>query len=226
MNEYKATARIVGGLFLTATFAYMAGDALVQSLVTAPDFLQHLYPARNRLVGGVLIQLVGAVANVGIGVFLFSLVRRHSETVAVGYLATRILDGAGVAIAGTAALGLLPLSQQALESGAQAAPALSMVGGLIVSGRHTLFLVTMIALGIGSIPFCYILYRSRLIPRLLAALGLLGYVALAAGSVLELVGWSPNMVHYVPGGLFELILPFWLFAKGFNAGAISERVTA
>ena len=65
------------------------------------------------------------------------------------------------------------------------------------------------------------LYRSKLIPRPLAVLGLIGYPVLLAGAVLAMFGVTDvtqgaGMLAMLPGGLFELILPIWLLAKGFS----------
>jgi hypothetical protein len=54
----------------------------------------------------------------------------------------------------------------------------------------------------------------------MSVLGLVGYAALIIGSSLELFGLDLVMVHYLPGALFELILPIWLIVKGFNSSAI------
>jgi hypothetical protein len=69
--------------------------------------------------------------------------------------------------------------------------------------------------------FAFLLYRSRLVPRPLAVLGLIGYPVLLAGAVLAMFGVTDvtqgaGLLAVVPGGLFELILPIWLLAKGFS----------
>jgi len=66
----------------------------------------------------------------------------------------------------------------------------------------------------------YLLYRTRLIPRWIAILGVIGYPVLLIGTVFDLfnvidVTQGAGLVFVVPGGLFELILPIWLLAKGF-----------
>jgi Domain of unknown function (DUF4386) len=66
-----------------------------------------------------------------------------------------------------------------------------------------------------------LLYRSRLIPRPIAILGLIGYPALLAGCVLDMFNLVDltqgiGLIALVPGGVFELILPIWLLAKGFT----------
>jgi hypothetical protein len=66
-----------------------------------------------------------------------------------------------------------------------------------------------------------LLYRSRLIPRWLAILGLITYPTLLAGSILDMFNvvdmtQGVGLVALVPGALFEFILPVWLIARGFN----------
>ena len=78
----------------------------------------------------------------------------------------------------------------------------------------------MFALGLGSLAFCYLLYQTNLIPRWLAALGFVGYAALMIGALLEIFGHSALLALSIPGGLFEIILPLLLFARGFNSPAV------
>jgi Domain of unknown function (DUF4386) len=71
-----------------------------------------------------------------------------------------------------------------------------------------------------------LLYRSMLIPRWIAILGLIGYPSLLVGCILDVFGvvdltQGVGLVALVPGGIFELILPIWLFVRGFT---FTERV--
>lgn len=221
----KATARIVGALFLIATSAYIVGGGLVDPILSGPDVLSDLRDHRPRAVFGVLLQFVTAAANVLIGVLLFSILKRYSQTIALGYFATRMFDGIGVLIAGVGSLSLVALSHRAVQAGADDAAGLRAVSALVVSHSETTFDVTMLALAVGAIPFCYLLYRTRLIPRPLAALGFAGYVALLGGGVAELFGADLSMMHYVPGGAFEAVLPLWLFFRGFGEPAPTPGLT-
>jgi hypothetical protein len=226
-NLYTWTARIVGGLILTATATYALGTGLVGAILDAPDYLADVYPNRIQMIVGVLLQLVKCAAVVGIGVLLFPILRKYSEAIAIGYVVTRIFDCAFLAVGGIATLSLIALSQETIQAGTQNASYSLTLGALLVEGSYTAYLVGMIALGLGSLPFCYLLYRSRLIPRAMSVLGLIGYAALLIGSSIELFGLNLYMVHYVPGGLFELVLPIWLIVKGFNSSAfVSESAQA
>ena len=69
-----------------------------------------------------------------------------------------------------------------------------------------------------------LLYRSQLVPRWIAVLALIGYPMLFAGCILDLfdvtdVTKGAGLIAVAPGGLFELILPIWLLAKGFNSSS-------
>ena len=75
--------------------------------------------------------------------------------------------------------------------------------------------------GASGIIFAFLLYRSKLVPRPLAVLGLIGYPVLLAGAALAMFGVTDvqqgtGMLAMLPGGLFELFLPIWLLAKGFS----------
>ncbi|WP_129677503.1 DUF4386 domain-containing protein [Candidatus Chloroploca sp. Khr17] len=214
-NTHTRTARVVGALFLLATVTYMTGTGLIESLLTGSDYLLHIYPNQSQLIGGVLLQFVDAAAVVGIGVLLVPIVKRQSEPIALGYVATRILECVFLVVGGIAILALIGVSQATIQAGAPDTAARTL-GALLVDARTTAYHIAMAALGLGSLPFCYVLYRSRLIPRWLSLLGLIGYAALLIGSVLEIFGQDLQLIHNLPGGIFELILPIWLIVKGFN----------
>jgi hypothetical protein len=57
----------------------------------------------------------------------------------------------------------------------------------------------------------------------MSVLGFIGYTALFIGSSLELFGLDLYLVHYVPGGMFELILPIWLIVKGLDSSTIAFK---
>jgi hypothetical protein len=74
------------------------------------------------------------------------------------------------------------------------------------------------ALGIGSLFFCALLFRSGLVPRFLAVWGFLGYALFAAGSMLELSGIAgAGLLAAIPSGLFEVTFGIWLIARGFRS---------
>ena len=75
-------------------------------------------------------------------------------------------------------------------------------------------------LGIGSLFFCALLFRTGLVPRFLAGWGFIGYACFAVGNLLGLFGVArAGLVGAIPGGLFELTFAVWLIARGFASTA-------
>ncbi|HZW43049.1 MAG TPA: DUF4386 family protein, partial [Dermatophilaceae bacterium] len=83
--------------------------------------------------------------------------------------------------------------------------------------------------GIGGLILTYLLFVSRLVPRPIAVLGLVGYASLSLGVPLDLLGVldmneGPGQVLLAPGGLFEAVfLPIWLIAKGFRSSSPAQE---
>lgn len=209
MPSFRGTARFIGVSFLVSTTAYMLGSAMVASAL-AVDSAQ-LTTSSGGLVSGVLLQLVNSAAVVVIGALFHPILRSRSELVALGYLSARVIESVLLAIGGLATLAVLAAGQ-----GAAAGSDL-----VLASVSRLAYQFAMLALSLGSLPFCALLYRAQLIPRWLSALGLVGYATLLAGSVLELYGLDLRLLHNLPGGLFELFLPLWLLGRGFNQTVLS-----
>lgn len=205
MMSLRTAGRLIGVSFLISTAAYILGSGLIEAALATAEGARFAANS-GRLVSGVLLQLVNSAAVVTIGVLFYPLLRVWSEPIALGYLSARVIESVLLALGGLVTLAMLTTGQgPASESG----PVLAAVSTFA-------YQLAMIALGLGSLPFCALLFRSQLIPRWLSALGLVGYAALLVGSVLELYGLDLRLLHNLPGGLFELILPLWLLARGFT----------
>lgn len=221
MHTYKNTARLIALLFIIATATYITGSAILETAMSAPDYLAQLYPNKTQIIIGVLLEYIDAVAVVAIGVLMFPILKKHHESIAMGYVATRMIEGVMLVIAGIGSLSLITLSQQYLQAGSPDAAYFQVSGALLIAESGFSFQIAMIALGMGSLPFCYVLYISKLIPRVISVLGFIGYVALLISAVLAIFGYSTDMtlLLYLPGAVFEILFPLWLMIKGFNASA-------
>jgi hypothetical protein len=153
-------------------------------------------PQASTLLAGVSLEVCAALAGAGIGIAMLPLLRRHNVRLARSYLALRLLEC--LAIIGVGACTLA--TKRELHNYDVLIYPFTASAGLILS---------------------YLLYTSRLVPRLLSKLGMLGYVVLLVGLPTALMGFADlnagwGMSFLVPGGLFELFLPLLLLAKGFS----------
>ena len=225
MNTNRKTAIIVGVLFLTATVTGMLGDSLVGSILNAPDYLINVYPNRTQVIIGVLISFIIGLAVVGIAVFLFPILKKHNEPIALGYVGIRTAEFPILLVWLISPLLLITISQEYMNAGAPDASSFQTLGAVVIALRHWAWRLVYIINGVATLMLAYLLYQSKLIPRSISVLGLIGGSMLLAGTSLAMLGLidvdqGAGMLAVLPGGLFELILPIWLIVKGFNPSAI------
>jgi Domain of unknown function (DUF4386) len=132
-----------------------------------------------------------------------------------------------------ATLLLVPVSQQFLEAGAPPNSWFLTIGDVLRQARLLgLSLVSLPLLGLGGLLFTWLLFRFRLVPRVISVVGLIGYALLIPAGI---AGWfgvvdpSPGgnvSILAVPVAVFEIILlPFWLFYRGFKMPEITSNAT-
>lgn len=94
---------------------------------------------------------------------------------------------------------------------------------LIFEIKHALLNIVFAFLGVGSILFCYLFYKSRYIPRILAALGMLAFALVFGESIAVLLfSVKSTVVTGAPAILFEIIIGLWLMIKGVNTKYLSK----
>ena len=192
---------IIGVLFLLATASYMLGSGLVENALKITDF--SLLNAEQVKIG-ILFELINSAAVVGIAALIFPILRKYGESLTMIYVSSRIIESALLLIAAIGPLLLITLNQ--IEA--------QQLNAMITLFASYSFQMAMISLSAGSIFFCYVLYKNRLIPRTLSALGFIGYLLLLASSLLSIIGFENTTLLYIPGALFEIIFPFRLIYKG------------
>ncbi|MEV5028034.1 DUF4386 domain-containing protein [Paenibacillus sp. LPE1-1-1.1] len=219
----KKAAKITGILFLAATAFYMLGNSLIESIVNDPDYLHMVYLHKNQVILGMLLELLNSAAIVGIAIVLFPILKKHNETIALGYVAFRIMEAIILIVGAISPLLLILLSKEYIEAGSPEASYFQTIGKLAIEWKDLAFQLAMIVLGLYSLLVCYLLFQSRIIPRSLSVLGFIGYASLLINALLWIFGYRSGMILFLPGALFEIILPIWLIVKGFNTFANADR---
>ncbi len=210
------TSRLIGALFLAGFAIYGTGSILVNSVVDGPDFLAGVSSQQTVLALGAFLMIATTAVDIGKAVLFFPVLTRHGRRTAVAYLATMIFEMALMTVGVVALLMIIPLTDQADELGQDTAQAL---GTLAVDANETAYQIGQLSLAFGCLFLCALLLRTRLVPRWLAALGLVGYALHLVGAGAELFGLPLSLVLLIPGGLFEVTLAIWLLVKGFTPAA-------
>ena len=225
MRTMRTMEKMTGFLFFVSTASYLIGSGLIDAVLGKGEPLAVFYPERFTVYSGLFLELINGAAVVGIAVLLFPILKRRSESAALGYFSSRVIEAVLLVVSIIAQLLLLALSKHyGSGNGADADTHEAAIGNLLVTGQEMIFQLAMLALGLGSIVLCYHMFRTKLVPRSLSLLGLFGYVALTGSSCLSILGYEPGALLFIPGGLFEVIFPLWLIFKGFDRTALDEKL--
>jgi len=206
-------SRLIGALFLLGFLCYGVGSALATSLVGGSNFLSTIAASQTILVIGAFLIFLNTGVDLGKAVLFFPILEKHSKRTALAYLATMIVEVVLLAIGALALLLIVPLAKHAGEAGAQT------LGTILVQTNATAYQMGEMTLGVGAVFLCLLLFRTQLVPRWLAISGLIGYPILVVGTIAEIFGIHIGLYLTIPGFFFELVLPFWLFFKGFQPEA-------
>jgi len=173
---------------------------------------------------GVASDVIVFVLVVVLSLALYVILRTINKSLALFALLMRF----GEAILGgliTLLGGLIPLLLLNRGAGSETDQLRALVGLFLSAGTAGLNIV-LIFMGLGGTVFCYLFFKSKYIPGILAAWGMLTYLSMLILSFVSIV--SPNLpemiaiVLYTPGALFELIIGLWLGFKGLRPPGIAE----
>jgi hypothetical protein len=212
-------SRIIGALFLVGFLVYGAGSSLVASLVGGSDFLGAIAPVASLLALGAFLLLLVTAVDIAKAVLFFPILERHSQRTALTYYSALIVEVVLLSMGAVAIFLIVPLSQHAGEPGART------LGMTLVEFNNVAYQAGEMTLGVGATFLCALLFRTRLVPRWIAVAGLVGYPILVVGTIAELFGVHIGLYLTMPGTVFELALPVWLFIKGFDRAAFAGPVS-
>ena len=229
MDTNRKTAIIVGVLFILG-FASIFDVVFVKPILDDPNYLIKLTENKNLVMMGVLSELIMAFACAGIAIWLYPVLRKHNEALALGAVGFRIIENVFQIVAALGLLSLLTLSQEYVKADALAAPAFQAAGALLLAVRFwASLLLAQIGFGLGALMYYYVFYQSRLIPRWLSGWGLIAIILHLTSVFLTNVGQidpfsgSPILLLSMPIFFQELTLAVWLIVKGFNPSAIASK---
>lgn len=219
VSPHRADARIYGIAFILTFLSYGIGATLMDNIVSMPDFLAHISgQSTNFIIGVLLIGIVHTLMNIVLPVIMLPILSPHSKHLAYGYFGMAITATAVLAIGALVMLLLIPLGEAYVQAGLDASPAYVTAAAVLQKFGFNAYHLGMALWSLGGLSFCGALYQSKLLPKFMPRWGVVGYLTLFVGSVLELFGHNElvEMISVIPGGLFEVTLALWLIFKGFR----------
>jgi Domain of unknown function (DUF4386) len=222
-------ARVTGILFLI-TFTAIAAQWFFY--VPVLDDARYILGGGDdtRVYWGALVEVIVVIANIGTALVLYPIVKRQSEGVALGYVTARVLEAAVIMVGIFSLLSIVTL-RNAGAGGAEAASLLTAGKSLVAFHDWTFLFGPGLLAGVGNgMLLGYLMYRSGLVPRRMAMLGLIGGPALTVGFVGVLFGlfeagsvWQG--IATAPEFVWELSLGVYLIVKGFKPKSVTTLGT-
>lgn len=208
-----------------------AGLLYVLTFVSIPTFaLYHPVKGANYLVGsgsdtpavvGGILEITVALAGIATAVVLFPMLKKQNESFALGLVAARILESGTIFVGVAFLLAIVTLHQDGAGSGALVTShaLVALYDRIFLLGQSFMPAVCDLLLG-------FMLYKSRLVPRGLSLIGIVGGPLLVIGYLAVLFGAVDQ--HGAAAGLsallvavFEFSLGVWLIIKGFDPEAVA-----
>jgi hypothetical protein len=180
----------------------------------------------TRVTWGALFEMIVVIANIGTATVLFPVLKRQSESLALSYVAARIMECVLISIGILSLLTIVNLRQPG-ASGTDG-NSLHLVGEqLVVLHDWTFLLGPGFVVGIGNgLILGYLMWSSRLLPRGLSVLGLIGGPLIILSGIAVMFGLIDagslaQGIATIPEFFWELGLGIYLIAKGFRPTAVA-----
>src|SRR5918998_2677747 len=183
----QTIARVFGVLFLITFITSIPAYFFLVPVLDDPRYIVGA-GADTRVSFGAFLELLLIIANIGTAVVLFPIVRRQNEILALGYVTARIVECVFIAVGILSLLSVVTLRQEA-AAGADAAPLVAVGQSLVALHGWTFVLAPGFVVGVGNgLILGYLMYRSGLVPRGMAILGLIGGPLIIASGAAVVLG--------------------------------------
>ena len=221
MDSLRKTALVAGVLYLL-TFVSIP-TLFLYGPVKSANYILGAGPDTSAIIGGIL-EIIVALAGIGTAVVLFPVLKRQNEAAALGLVASRVLEASTIFVGVAFILSIVTLRQTGAGAGALVTShaLATLYDRIFLLGPSFMPVVDDLLLG-------FLLYQSRLVPRGLSLIGIVGGPILLAGYLavlFGLIGTSQASITAVPVALFEFSLGVWLVVKGFNPSPITAGMAA
>jgi len=221
---------VAGVFFIVAAVAAIIGLALEGPVLNDPRYIVGSGDD-SRVILGAFFEVILAISVIGTAVTLFPIVKRQDEGIALGYVAGRVVEAVVIVVGIISLLSVVRLRQGfAGATGADAASFVTVGKSLVAIHEWTFLFGPNLALGVNTLLLSYLMYRSRLVPRLIAVLGLIGGPLIFASGTAEMFGLYQQIsvwgaIAAIPVFAWEMSLAVCLIVKGFKPSSITHGNT-
>ena len=233
MNSLRRTAAIAGWFFIITIVASIPAAFIFYGPVLNDPIYILGAGADTQVRLGAFLEIITAIAIIGTAVVLYPIVKRQSESIALGYVAARVLESTVIVVGIVSLLSIVTLRQDSAALPGADATSLATAGKSLVALHDMTFLLGpgLVAGLANGLMLGYLMYKSGLVPRGMAMLGLIGGPLVFASGIAVLFGLyeqtSPiSAIATLPEFAWELSLGIYLIVKGFKPSPITAGLAS
>ena len=217
----RKTALVAGILYLVTYASSIPAALLLGNALADPNYILGA-GADGQIRLAALFDIVNGLTAFGTAVALYSVVKRQHEGLAIGFVASRLFEAAILFIGVVSVVSIAALRETAATATDPAA--LAAAGTTLVSQYKVAFVLGTGIPALNAFLLGALLFRSRLVPRAIPALGLIGAVLFGVWNIGYVLGVTEPLsawhsISVAPIFFWELIVGFWMTFKGFNRSA-------
>lgn len=220
----KRHAVLTGLFFITATVTAIIGLVLYKPVIDAADPFAAAATQHERLAWGALFELLLAVANCGTALMMLPVLSIVSKRLGPAYVVFRSLEVVAILVG---AVSMLALGSISMRTGIEASASYAVGHALIALHDWTFIVGPHFLLGVNTLIYSSLFFRSGLVPQPLALLGIIGASLILVVGGIEVLGVitpysATTMALAMPIAVYEMVLAGRLILKGFNLEALDN----
>ena len=218
LKKYQNYAKASGFFFLLAIIAGVIGMIFFQGLETLESDLTVFSTYTTRNLIGIICILVMAFACLNIAIPLYPVLKKYNEPMALSSVGFRIIETVGHFIVVLCFIAFLALSDAFVNAGTPDISFYTTLNEVIYKIYNYTGIIATMFFSLGFLLYSIIFYKTKLIPRWLSTIGIVGSIVSFSGQILEFfgIGMDVSIVFELLTIIFELIVGFWLIFKGFD----------
>ncbi|WP_350285117.1 DUF4386 domain-containing protein [uncultured Croceitalea sp.] len=219
MKSNKNLGRIIGLLFLIIIATGVPSNmfrGLSSSMARTPEFLQTINIQAVQMRFVILLSFITNLMWVVVVGILYPLLKKFNPRLALAFLVFWTTSFAVALFGDLSHLSLLSLAQEALNSSTHDIEQFQLLGLAKVKDHLWSHFMVLILYSSSTLLFFYYLFKTKLVPRILSAWGMVAMIIVFTASWLNIFDLYVGMYPFFHNGLHMIVFTFWLLIKGFS----------
>ncbi|MFW9894129.1 MAG: DUF4386 domain-containing protein [Candidatus Thorarchaeota archaeon] len=216
-ESYKLNAQVAGLMWLLAIVVGIVGAILLGDYQQVETNVAFFSQNETGVLIGSLLFFSMALFTANIAIFLYPVLKKYNESIALSAVGLRLIETALFSVGSLLFIAVLIVSNAYVAAGSPVDTTYPILAHTFLSMNEMTGVLATFAFNAGAFMYCYIFFRTTLVPKWLGVFGVIVTLLGFAGSFLTLFGITDiSLFLELPTLFFEIAIGVWLIVKGFN----------